>query len=41
MQAGIEASRCSGGSGWKYNSSGQMMLGLSRRPDGMARRPDG
>jgi hypothetical protein len=41
MQAGSEASRYSGGSGRKSTSSGRMMLCLSGRPDGMARRPDG
>jgi hypothetical protein len=40
MQAGIEASRYSRGSGQKSTSSGRMMLGLSGRPDGMARRTD-
>jgi hypothetical protein len=41
MEAGIEASLYSGGSERKTRSSGWMMLGLSGRPDGMARRPDG
>jgi hypothetical protein len=41
MEARTEASRCSEGSGRKSTSSGWMMLGLSGRPDGMARRPDG
>jgi len=40
MQAGTEASRCSEGSGRKSTSSRRMMLGLSGRPDGMARCPN-
>jgi len=41
MQAGTEASRCSEGSGQKSTSFGRMMLGLSKRPYGMALLPDG
>jgi hypothetical protein len=41
MQAGTEASRHNEGSERKSTSSGQMMLGLSGRPDSMARCPDG
>jgi hypothetical protein len=41
MQAGTEASQYSGESGRKATLSRRMMLGLSGRPDSIARRQDG